>query len=169
MVRNTYIYPPEPSMRIVGDIFEYTAKVGIFIYTRLMYCLKTVSSNKTASLYHGESFTHKKSCSAAKNQVVLSAGSKTQLGRSVYKETTVTQVVAFIAEHILPFSLSSHLLSLLQARGQKDAKEMASLQDIRMAATKCTNIVRQSTDVFFAKDLVEILRATRVHPPRATE
>lgn len=26
MVRNTYIYPPEPSMRIVGDIFEYTAE-----------------------------------------------------------------------------------------------------------------------------------------------
>lgn len=26
MVRNTYIYPPEPSMRIVGDIIEYTAK-----------------------------------------------------------------------------------------------------------------------------------------------
>ena len=26
MVRNTYIYPPAPSMRIVGDIIEYTAK-----------------------------------------------------------------------------------------------------------------------------------------------
>jgi methylmalonyl-CoA mutase len=26
MVRNTYIYPPEPSMRIVADIFEYTAR-----------------------------------------------------------------------------------------------------------------------------------------------
>jgi methylmalonyl-CoA mutase len=26
MVRNTYIYPPEPSMRIVGDIIEHTAK-----------------------------------------------------------------------------------------------------------------------------------------------
>jgi methylmalonyl-CoA mutase len=26
MVRNTYIYPPEPSMRIVGDIFRYTAE-----------------------------------------------------------------------------------------------------------------------------------------------
>lgn len=25
MVRNTYIYPPEPSMRIVSDIFKYTA------------------------------------------------------------------------------------------------------------------------------------------------
>ncbi|KXF78305.1 methylmalonyl-CoA mutase [Paramesorhizobium deserti] len=26
MVRNTYIYPPQPSMRIVSDIFAYTAK-----------------------------------------------------------------------------------------------------------------------------------------------
>ena len=26
MVRNTYIYPPEPSMRIVGDIIAYTAR-----------------------------------------------------------------------------------------------------------------------------------------------
>ncbi|MEO0795861.1 MAG: methylmalonyl-CoA mutase [Verrucomicrobiota bacterium] len=26
MVRNTYIYPPAPSMRIIGDIFEYTSK-----------------------------------------------------------------------------------------------------------------------------------------------
>ena len=27
MVRNTYIYPPEPSMRIIGDIFGYTSEV----------------------------------------------------------------------------------------------------------------------------------------------
>jgi methylmalonyl-CoA mutase len=26
MVRNTYIYPPQPSMRIIGDIFEYTSR-----------------------------------------------------------------------------------------------------------------------------------------------
>ena len=26
MVRNTYIYPPAPSMRLIGDIFEYTSK-----------------------------------------------------------------------------------------------------------------------------------------------
>lgn len=26
MVRNTYIYPPEPSMRLVGDIFAYTSR-----------------------------------------------------------------------------------------------------------------------------------------------
>ncbi|MEO0895888.1 MAG: methylmalonyl-CoA mutase [Bacteroidota bacterium] len=26
MVRNTYIYPPEPSMKLIGDIFEYTSQ-----------------------------------------------------------------------------------------------------------------------------------------------
>ncbi|TIS10878.1 MAG: methylmalonyl-CoA mutase, partial [Mesorhizobium sp.] len=26
MVRNTYIYPPKPSMRIVSDIFAYTSR-----------------------------------------------------------------------------------------------------------------------------------------------
>jgi methylmalonyl-CoA mutase len=26
MVRNTYIYPPQPSMKIIGDIFEYTSR-----------------------------------------------------------------------------------------------------------------------------------------------
>ncbi|CAF4668938.1 unnamed protein product [Rotaria sp. Silwood2] len=26
MVRNTYIYPPEPSMKIIADIFRYTSK-----------------------------------------------------------------------------------------------------------------------------------------------
>src|SRR6516165_7608198 len=25
MVRNTYIYPPQPSMRLIGDIFRYTS------------------------------------------------------------------------------------------------------------------------------------------------
>ncbi|KAJ1554765.1 hypothetical protein HK405_004117 [Cladochytrium tenue] len=28
MVRNTFIYPPEPSMKLIGDIFEYTAKAS---------------------------------------------------------------------------------------------------------------------------------------------
>ena len=27
MVRNTYIYPPPASMRIIGDIFEYTVPI----------------------------------------------------------------------------------------------------------------------------------------------
>ena len=27
MVRNTYIFPPEPSMRVIADIFAYTSQV----------------------------------------------------------------------------------------------------------------------------------------------
>lgn len=31
MVRNTYIFPPEPSMRIIADIFQYTAQVSFVV------------------------------------------------------------------------------------------------------------------------------------------
>jgi methylmalonyl-CoA mutase len=32
MVRNTYIYPPAPSMRIIGDIFSYISAVKSYYY-----------------------------------------------------------------------------------------------------------------------------------------
>lgn len=38
MVRNTYIFPPEPSMHAIADIFAYTSKVYI-ILQRLLLCL----------------------------------------------------------------------------------------------------------------------------------
>ena len=41
MVRNTYIYPPEPSMRIISDIFAYTsredAEVQLDLHLRLSH------------------------------------------------------------------------------------------------------------------------------------
>ena len=30
MVRNTYIYPPEFSMKLIGDIFAFTSKVHVY-------------------------------------------------------------------------------------------------------------------------------------------
>ena len=30
MVRNTYIFPPEPSMRIIADIFSYLSRVRVW-------------------------------------------------------------------------------------------------------------------------------------------
>ena len=45
MVRNTYIFPPEPSMKLIGDIFSYTSKVfeniligAVFHIAALMVC-----------------------------------------------------------------------------------------------------------------------------------
>ncbi|VDP20120.1 unnamed protein product [Schistosoma margrebowiei] len=37
MVRNTYIFPPKPSMRIISDIFAYTAKVSMHLFSILIY------------------------------------------------------------------------------------------------------------------------------------
>jgi methylmalonyl-CoA mutase len=31
MVRNTFIYPPLPSMRLIGDIFSFTAQVCLYM------------------------------------------------------------------------------------------------------------------------------------------
>ena len=48
MVRNTYIFPPEPSMRIIGDIFSYTSKVSTYIYIWLeQYKLLVLNGEKT--------------------------------------------------------------------------------------------------------------------------
>jgi methylmalonyl-CoA mutase len=37
MVRNTYIFPPEPSMRIIADIFRYTSQVIILVFRTHIY------------------------------------------------------------------------------------------------------------------------------------
>lgn len=36
MVRNTYIFPPEPSMKIIADIFQYTAQVCFLLKSLLL-------------------------------------------------------------------------------------------------------------------------------------
>ncbi len=45
MVRNTYIYPPEPSMKIIADIFEYTSQKcqnSIPLVSAVIICRKLV-------------------------------------------------------------------------------------------------------------------------------
>ena len=37
MVRNTYIYPPQPSMRIIADIFKYTSANGGYLIFKIVY------------------------------------------------------------------------------------------------------------------------------------
>lgn len=50
MVRNTYIYPPEPSMHIISDIFGYTSKVTKTIVFSNVITLK----NWISSVYRTE-------------------------------------------------------------------------------------------------------------------
>lgn len=42
MVRNTYIFPPEPSMQIIADIFQYTSKV-LFSFVSFNYHMVIMS------------------------------------------------------------------------------------------------------------------------------
>ena len=57
MVRNTYIYPPEPSMRIVSDIIEYTAikmqEAGSTLAQELAYTLADGMEYVRAALNKG--------------------------------------------------------------------------------------------------------------------
>ena len=45
MVRNTYIYPPESSMKIIADIFSFTSKV-IFNFFSFLFILLTIKQLK---------------------------------------------------------------------------------------------------------------------------
>ena len=57
MVRNTYIYPPEPSMRIVGDIIAHTARhmpqVQLDLDLRLPHARGRGDGGAGAGLYAG--------------------------------------------------------------------------------------------------------------------
>jgi len=46
MVRNTYIFPPEPSMKIIGDIFSYTSQVSFdkVAFAKIVYKYQSVST-----------------------------------------------------------------------------------------------------------------------------
>lgn len=55
MVRNTYIFPPEPSMHAIADIFAYTSKVCTVNYLRPILCsaLKTGDSRILPYIFRG--------------------------------------------------------------------------------------------------------------------
>jgi hypothetical protein len=124
-------------------------------------CQKKISCSKTALQRHRESAQHKQASSSASNQVNIQASLQKQKNTSSYKETTTVQLAAFIAEHNLSLTISAPLLELLKSRAPQNIQEAKSLQEMKLGATKCTNIVRQGVGLFYAKELVEILRQRR--------
>ncbi len=125
-------------------------------------CSKKISCSKTALQRHRESVQHKQASSSASNQVSIKVSlQKQENAASSYKETTAVQLAAFIAEHNLPLTISPSLLDLLKTRAPQNIQEAKSLQEMKLGATKCTNIIRQGVRLFYAKELVEILRQKR--------
>ena len=55
-----------------------------------------------------------------------------------YRENTVVQISAFIAEHNLPFTLANPLLSLIQSSAPTDSSEKTAVSQVHLLI-KCYN------------------------------
>ena len=73
----------------------------------------------------------------------------------------MVQISAFTAEHNLPFTLANPLLSLIQSSVPTDSSEKTALSQIHLNATKCTNIIRQGTGLYFISMLTKKLQKTK--------
>ena len=122
--------------------------------------LQKISCSKTALQRHRESAHYKQAFPNPSNQVSIQVSLQKQENTSSYRETTTVQLAAFIAEHNLPLTISPFLLDLLKSRAPQNIQEAKSLQEMKLGSTKCTNIIRQGVGLFYAKELVEILRAS---------
>ena len=112
------------------------------------FCQKTVSCSKTSLQRHSETSQHKKAALSSATQRSLSACIQNQVERNTYQETTAVQSASFISENTLPVTLSEPLLNLIKTRAPKDSKESGSLKEMHMAATKCSNVIRQATGLY---------------------
>ena len=124
-------------------------------------CSKELTCSKTALQRHGESAHHKQAYANASQQASIFSSLKKQDSENVYKETTIAQVAAFIAEHNLALRLAPFLLDLIKSRCPKSNQETNCLKRMEMGATKCTNVIRQGIGLHYVKELIDILRCKR--------
>ena len=84
---------------------------------------------------------------------------------------TQAKVAAFLSENNLPFSLSPALTKLIKPIQPSTQEEARALINMKLGATKCTNIVRHGLGLYFCKDLVDILKNTKfsVIPDKTTD
>ena len=126
-------------------------------------CQKSVSCLKSSLLRHSKSDIHKKamkSQQSGQQQGNLVQCFTQQKENSMFKETFEVQVCAFLAEHNLPLSLISPLVSLFKSTAPVNSKEVEVTKGIHLSTTRCTNILRQGLGLYFSKELVQILRDT---------
>jgi hypothetical protein len=93
-----------------------------------------------------------------KKQVNLVECLQSQNETTIYKEKTEARVCSFLAQHNLPLSLISDFMSLFKSVAPKNGKGVEILKGMHLSATRCTNVIRQCVELYFQKELVEILR-----------
>lgn len=73
---------------------------------------------------------------------------------------TESRICSFIDENHLTFSLSKPLLDLIKATSPSSPVEADTLHQLKMSATKYTNIIRQGLGYKYSKSLIDTLKTT---------
>ena len=114
--------------------------------------------SKSAIDRHGNSAAHLRAVRTLENQPKICTE---QQPKQDYLLLTQVKVAAFLSENNLPFSLSPALTELIKSIQPSTQEEARALKNMKLGATKCTNIVRQSLGLYFCKDLVDLLKNTK--------
>lgn len=123
-------------------------------------CSTTVPCSKSGIERHSKSAGHATKIKTMKSQRSVSDCFVSKQQSTSYKMLTEGRICSFIAENNLPFSLSKPLLDLTKAICPSSPMETEMLQQLKLGATKCTNIIRQGLGYNFSKSLVETLKTT---------
>lgn len=115
-------------------------------------CSTTVPCAKSGLDRHAKCAMHLKNASIATSQMPIKESIQ-NLKNQNYRLTTESRICAFIAEQNLPFSISQSLLQLIKAICPTNTDEKGKLHDLKLSATKCTNIMRQGLGFHFSKTL----------------
>lgn len=124
-------------------------------------CSTPLNCSKIGIERHGKSSAHIRSWKASQSQINVLECFKKQQQPKAYQMLTECRIAAFIAENNLPLSLSKSVLDLLKATCPANTFEKDMLQQLKMSATKCTNIIRQGLGFRFSEELIDRLKVTK--------
>lgn len=106
-------------------------------------CACSVSCAKTAIDRHRKFSAHIKLVKVSQSQCSVVDSFQKQLQPSTYRMLTESRICAFIAENNLSFSLSRPLVDLIKVTYPSNTRDRETLQQLKVSATKCTNVIRQ--------------------------
>lgn len=124
-------------------------------------CVCELTCSKTGIDRHGQSSAHIRLQKASLQQCSVSASFQKQLQPAAYRMLTESRICAFIAQNDLPFSICKPLVDLIKEVCPSNISEKESLKQLKMCATKCTNVMRQGLGYRFSRNLADCLKHTK--------
>lgn len=124
-------------------------------------CACNLTCSKTAIERHSKSAAHIRLQKSSQQQCSISDSFQKLQQPAAYRMLTESRICAFIAQNNLPFTISKPLVNLIKETCPSNTSEKESLKQLKMCATKCTNVMRQGLGYKFSRDLVDRLKHTK--------